>query len=99
MDVIVSGKHLEITEPIRAYAMEKAGRLPRYFDRVIQVEIVLDKSDSRHHEVEFIVHIPNHDHIVATGKHEDLYACIDETVSKAERQLHDHKEKTKNHKH
>jgi ribosomal subunit interface protein len=49
--------------------------------------------------VEFIVHVDGHEHFVARGRNTDLYACIDETSGKMERQLTDHKEKLRNRKH
>ncbi|QQE10933.1 ribosome-associated translation inhibitor RaiA [Planctomycetota bacterium] len=99
MEVTVSGKHIEVTEPIREYAEEKANRAARYFNGVTSMDVILDKTDSHTFDCELIAHINGHDNFVATGKHADLYACIDETSSKIERQIHDHKEKIKNHKH
>ncbi len=99
MDVIVTGRHIEITPPIRAYAEEKVSRLPRYYDRVNEIEVVADRHDSHRFAVELIVHVDGSEHFVAKGAGEDLYACIDETTDKMERQLHDHKEKRRNRKH
>ena len=99
MDVTVSGKHLEVTDPIRNYASEKAVRAARYFNGVTSMDVIIDKTDNHLFSCELIAHINGHDNFVATGKHDDLYACIDETSSKIERQIHDHKEKIKNHKH
>ncbi|WP_432799205.1 ribosome hibernation-promoting factor, HPF/YfiA family [Poriferisphaera sp. WC338] len=98
MEVIVSGKHLDVTEPIREFAEEKANRLPKFYDRVSTVEVIIDKADSHTFDAEVIAHVDGAEHFVATGKNSDLYHCIDETVHKVERQLHDHKEKLRNHK-
>lgn len=99
MDITVTGKHMEITDAIRQYASEKASRLPRYYDRVHAVEIVAEQPDSHSFGVEFIVHVDGHEHFIARGKNVDLYACIDETSDKIERQLTDHKQKLRNRKH
>ena len=99
MEVTVSGKHLEVTEPIRTFAEEKALRLPKFFDRVSAVEIVIDKTDSHTYGTEVIAHVDGAKHFVASGTNGDLYTCIDETVHRVERQLHEHKEKRRNHKH
>jgi len=97
MQVRITGKnHVEITPAIRDYATEKAGKLPRYFDGVSEVEVVADKPD-RHFGIEIIAHVDGHKPFVGTSKHEDLYACIDQTIDKLERQLTDHKEKLRNH--
>ncbi|MEX0655413.1 MAG: ribosome-associated translation inhibitor RaiA [Phycisphaeraceae bacterium] len=98
MEMIVTGKHIEITEPIRDYAVEKASKLPRYFDRVQEIEVIADKRENHHYEVEIIVHVEHHEAFVARNKGEDLYGCIDEAVDKMERQLTDHKEKIQDRK-
>jgi putative sigma-54 modulation protein len=98
MDIIVSGKHLEVTDAIRAYATDKTGKLPRYFDQVSQIEVLLDKQDHRTFMIEVIVHAAHCDPFIAHTSGDDLYACIDETVSKLERQLSSHKAKLRDHK-
>ncbi|MFA9477234.1 ribosome hibernation-promoting factor, HPF/YfiA family [Phycisphaerales bacterium AB-hyl4] len=98
MEIIVSGKHIEITDPIRDYAIEKAGKMPRYFDRVQAIDVVADKRENHQYEVEMIVHVEHHEAFVAKSKGEDLYGCIDETADKMERQLTDHKEKIQDRK-
>ncbi len=93
MDLTVSGRHLEVTEPVHAYATEKAGKLPRYFDRVSKVDVVITRRDNHTYDVEFIAHVDGHDHFVSHGKHEDVYAAIDESESKMQRQLAERKAK------
>lgn len=98
MEIKVSGKHLEITDAIKDYAVNKAAKLPRYFDRVQSIEIIGDRV-AETFEVEIIVEVEHHDSFVARAKGGDLYACIDEVVDKIERQLTDHKGKLRNRKH
>lgn len=92
METIVSGKRIEVTPAIRSYAEEKAGKLPRHYDRVKSVEVLLDKHDSHEFEVELIAHISGADFHVAKSHHDDLYHCIVDAVHKMERQLTDIKE-------
>jgi len=99
MEIKISGKHLEITDPIRDYAAQKSAKLPRYFDRITAIDIVADRNDTWSYEVEIIAHVERSDPFVARSRHEDLYACIDQTVDKLERQLREHKEKLRNRKH
>ncbi len=98
MEIKVTGRHLEITEAIREYAENKAGKLPRYFDRTKVAEIIAERIHDQF-EVEMIAHVDRADPFVAHAKGHDLYACIDELVSKMERQLTDHKDKLRNRKH
>jgi len=99
MEISVSGRHIEVTESIREYAIKRVGKLSRYYDRVRSAEVVADKSDKHGFEVETIVHVDQHDPFIAKDHHDDLYACIDQVVEKLERQLTDHKEKLRNRKH
>jgi len=99
MQIIVTGRHLEITVPIRAYAEQKMGKLPRYFDRIVEIEMVASKPDPREFEVEIKVDAEHITTFVAKTTGTDLYACIDETVDKLERQLTDHKTRLRNRKH
>ena len=97
MQVKVTGrKHVEITDAIRDYAIEKGEKLPRYFAGVSEVEVIADKPD-RLFNIEIIAHVDGHKPFVGNAKHEDLYACIDQTIDKLERQLTDHKEKLRDH--
>jgi len=99
MQITVSGKHLEITEPIRAYALDKAQKLSKYYDHIQSVQVIADKSQGTHYEVEMIAHVGRHDPFIATTRGEDLYATIDLAQGKLERQLVEHNQKVKNHKH
>ncbi|MDX1682699.1 MAG: ribosome-associated translation inhibitor RaiA [Phycisphaeraceae bacterium] len=98
MEIHVTSRHLEVTDAIREYAETKASKLPRYYDRVQQIEVICDHRD-HHHEVEIIVDAEHADPFVARSTGEDVYALIDGTVDKLERQLTDHKEKLRNRKH
>lgn len=99
MEITVSGKHIEITPSIRQYAEEKVAKLPRYYDRVQEIDVIVDKGDNRQQEVEIIVKVEHADPFVVKVKGPDLYACIDDAVNKAERQLSEHKDKVRNRKH
>lgn len=98
MDVTVTGKHIDITDPIRDYAREKSARLSKFYRRLSTIEVLADKHDSHSYKVELIAHVDGHEHFIASSVDADLYACIDETVDKMERQLHDYKEKQRSHK-
>ena len=99
MEITVTGKQLEITPAIREYAGDKTAKLPRYFDRITEIEILAGKTDTWSYEIEVIVHAERSDPFIAHSQGDDLYACIDDTVNKLERQLHEHKEKLRNRKH
>jgi ribosomal subunit interface protein len=43
MDVVVKGRHIEITDRFRDHAVEKLARLEKHDQRVIRVEVEVDK--------------------------------------------------------
>ncbi|MBI1372625.1 MAG: ribosome-associated translation inhibitor RaiA [Phycisphaera sp.] len=98
MEFKISGRHLDITPAIHEYAHKKTERLHRYYDRIQEISVVIDQHD-REFEVEVIVDVEHHDPFVAKRANIDLYAGIDVTMDRIERQLHDHKEKHRNRKH
>jgi len=99
MQINVRGKQIEVTQPIREYAESKVAKLPRYFDRVQEIDVFIGKYDQHQFEVEILIEAEHTDSFVVKVKGIDLYKCIDEAVSKGERQLTDHKEKLRNRKH
>ena len=97
MDVKVTGRHVEITDAIREYAITRTAKLPKYFDRVKGVDVIADKKD-RTYDVEIRVQADRHEPFIAQVAGKDLYACIDTAIDKLERQLTDHKGKIRDHK-
>lgn len=95
MEINVSGRHVEVTPAIKTYATDKVGKLPRYFDRVHSISVVIDRADSHSFVAEVIVVAEHHDNFVSKVTGSDMYACIDSAVDKLERQLTDFKEKTR----
>jgi putative sigma-54 modulation protein len=98
METKVSSKHMDVTAAIEEYAIRKAEKFERYFDRISQVEIIIDKGKNEYN-VEILTDVEHHDAFVAHGKHEDLYACIDMAADRAIRQLTDHKSRLRDNKH
>lgn len=98
MQINISTKHTELTPMIEEYALKKAKRLTRYFDRTESIEVVLDKTKNSY-ETEIIVMLEHSDPIIARAESPDLYACIDQCIDRATRQLTDHKSKLRDSKH
>ena len=98
MVVTVASRHMELTVPLKSYAEQKAGKLTKYFDRIHEIEVVLDH-ESDQMKVEMIVHAEHNNRFVAHCTDDDAYACLDACVDKMERQLTDHKKKVRNRKH
>ena len=98
MQIKISSKHLPLTEALEAYASKKIEKFPRYFNRVQQVEVIIDKAKTGY-TVEIITDVEHHESFVATSTHEDLYACLDLGINRSIRQLTDHKSRLRDNKH
>ncbi len=92
MNIIVSGRHLSITDAIKGYAEKKVKKLEKYFDRLIKVQVNLDVEGERH-RAEMIVSASKGSILIADVTDHDIYAAIDRATDKLERQLTRHKEK------
>jgi putative sigma-54 modulation protein len=97
--ITISGKHIEITESIRKHAEEKASKLPKYYNSINQVEVIVDGSQGGSTSVEIIARAEHSKVFVGTEKGEDAYRCIDMAVHKLERQLRRAKSKERDNKH
>lgn len=98
MLVTITGKHVEITDAIRLHAEEKVQKLPRYYDSITQIEVVLEGNEGGNQCVEILVHAEHNDLLVAKETGTDIYTCIDAAAHKMERQLRKAKEKQRGHK-
>ncbi|MBN8643825.1 MAG: ribosome-associated translation inhibitor RaiA [Planctomycetes bacterium] len=99
MRIQVTGKHMDLTPAIQQYAEQKAGKLPRYYDGVQSISVVIERPKADHVEVEIRADVEHHDDFVAKTSGQDVYECIDLSVDKLHRQLSDFKERLKNNKH
>ncbi len=95
----ISGKHIEITEGIRRHAEEKTAKLPRYYNSINQIEVIIDGSAASNTSVEIIARAEHSKIFVVTETGVDAYKCIDVAVHKLERQLRRKKTKERNNKH
>jgi len=93
----ITGRHMELTEAMRAYTEKKIARLSKYNNRVSEIEVIHD-CEGQLKKVEIILKVDNHQPFVVNHSDEDAYACLDSAVDKIERQLTKHKEKTRIHK-
>ena len=98
MRVELVGKHFEITDAIREYAEQKAAKLPRYYDGVQEIEVVLEGTAHSSFIAELRVDTEKHPTFVSKVEGPDVYESIDQASDKMIRQLTDFKEKLKNTK-
>ncbi|UCD00301.1 MAG: ribosome-associated translation inhibitor RaiA [Phycisphaerales bacterium] len=95
----VSGKHIEITDAMKQHAQEKTSKLPRYYNSINQIEVIVDGGEGGSTRVEIIARAEHSKVFVGTETGEDAYRCIDMAVHKLERQLRRVKSKERDNKH
>jgi putative sigma-54 modulation protein len=98
MQIQVTGRHVELTDDVRSYIQSKMAKLPRFYDRLSAVEVVLDH-ESDQFTAEAIVRADSKQTFVAAETGPDTFALVDLIVDKLERQITKHKEKNRIHKH
>ena len=97
MQTIITGRHLEVTDAMRAYVEKKISKLNKHHDRLSEMQVIV-AAEGLDHKIEIIVKADNHQRFVANHAGPDAYACLDVAMDKIERQLMRYKEKTHNHK-
>ena len=96
VDVEITGKHVEITEPMERHVRQHVEKLPRYGD-TIQYLTVTVAVDSGNQVVEIIAKY-HRARLVAEAKSHDVYQSIDEAFAKVSRQIARRHDKLVRHK-
>ena len=99
MQIVVCVRHTNITDEMKEYAERKASKLLKYYDRIQEIEVILDHDSTHQHKVEVIVNAEHRNMFVASETGDDVLACTDLAVDKLSRQLTRHKDKHRNRKH
>lgn len=97
MQIEVTVRHGMVSEDQKAYAEKKAERLLKYYDKIQAIRVLLDGTASGF-GCEMIVDIEHMHDLVAHMQGPDLGAAIDATVDRLERQITEHKDRTRSHK-
>lgn len=91
MRINISGHHVEVTEALREYVINKLSRLERHFDNITHVDVTLIV-EKLVQKAEASVHVSGAD-LFANDQNENMYAAIDGLTDKLDRQIIKHKEK------
>lgn len=95
MQINLTGKNIQITDPLRSYVNGKFKRITRHFDEVIDIHVVLDV-EKLEQRAEATINTRGKS-IFADSKQRDMYAAIDMLIDKLDRQILKHKEKIRDH--
>ncbi len=91
MNIIVNGRHLEITPALKNYAEEKISKFEKYITNITEAVVTLSVEKYRH-KAEVLIKVNGY-LIQAEGVTGEIYSSIDEVVEKLEKQIKKYKGK------
>lgn len=98
MQIIITGRHVELSEELKSFVNDKANKLTRYYDRIHEIDVIVSM-EAGHHVVEFIARADHHHRFVAKDRHADVFAAVDLVSEQLKRQVTRYKEATRNRMH
>ena len=97
MQITVTGRHMEVTESLRDFALERVEHELADFPRILNAHVIL--AVEKHRQIaECVVQGPHHLRVEAKDEATDMYAAITGAVDKTARQIERQMEKWQNHK-
>lgn len=88
-DIVVTGRHVLVTEPMKDYAREKVSKIEKFGLRIIDVVVTMDMQRTNH-IVDIILKV-NDFKVKSTAVSDDMYTSIDKAVDKVQAQLRRYK--------
>ena len=88
--ITITGRHVEVTDAIREFVTKKIEGIRLDFPRIMEVKVLLDVQRDRKIS-QVILFCSDHITIDASTEGTDMYACIDETITKIMRRMRKHK--------
>jgi putative sigma-54 modulation protein len=86
MKVNYTGRHMELTEPLKQFTKERLDKMATYLDDIIDVHVILGVEKHRHSaEVTLKTRASA---FVASATTDDMYTSITQAVEKLEAQAH-----------
>ncbi|MFJ5481459.1 ribosome-associated translation inhibitor RaiA [Pectobacterium carotovorum] len=85
MTINITSKQMDITPAIRQHVEDRLSKLDKWQTQLINPHIILSK-EPQGFVADCTISTPNGP-LVASAKHDDMYAAINELITKLERQL------------
>ncbi|AIU89412.1 MULTISPECIES: ribosome-associated translation inhibitor RaiA [Pectobacterium] len=85
MTINITSKQMDITPAIRQHVEDRLSKLDKWQTQLINPHIILSK-EPQGFVADGTISTPNGP-LVASAKHDDMYAAINELITKLERQL------------
>ena len=95
MKIGVTGRHMEVTDVLKDYTVEKTGHLAHYYDNIQRAEVIYGTERDGQFSAELILHAPRGSVLVVHSHGRTATAAFDSGMEKMERQLAKLKDKLK----
>jgi putative sigma-54 modulation protein len=86
MKVNYTGRHMELTEPLKQFTKERLDKMATYLDDIIDVHVILSVEKHRHSAE--ITLKTRASAFVASATTDDMYASITQAIEKLDGQAH-----------
>ena len=97
MNIIITGRHMELTDNLKNYAEEKIKKFKKYLGSITEAVITLSVEKYRH-RAEVLLRVNGGVPIQAESITGEMYSSIDDVMEKLERQVKKYKEKIVSHR-
>ncbi len=101
MNKSITGRHFELTEPIKAYADAAIDGLGKYHLDIISASTVISANEKHGRKgfvTEFIINLKDKNTIVITQVDKDVYAAMDLAIERVKKSLRRHADRIKDHR-
>lgn len=88
--ITITGRHVEVTDAIREFVTKKLDGIKLDYPRILEAKVVIDVQGERQ-IARIILFCSDHITIEASTTGSDMYACLDETITKISRRMRKHK--------
>lgn len=97
MQVSITGRNVDITDPLRHHVEKKLTHVKKYFDGILDAHVVMNVEKHRH-SAEITI---NANGITMHGEEStgDMFTSVDKVIDKIERQLRRYKSKLRSRRH
>ena len=96
MDIVITGRQMDVTPALKEYIEGRARKIEKYSSKTTQIAFTL-KVEKYRHIAEVLVRA-NGFLLQAEEETDEMYASLDKAMNKIERQFKKYKEKLSNHR-
>lgn len=98
MNISVTGKHVELTKPMKNSALSGIESLKKYNLDIISADAVITAlHGGKVFNVEFKINVAHKDTVVVHEEHDDVYVAIDTVTQRAQKSLRRYHDKLVDH--